>query len=97
MQIPALYGVLELPRTAEAIWQKIKDYLNPLSTGGLEDTSFNARFSSDVGPRAIENLKDVIEQMRVKLQSMRKPADAEALQETYDRWKTIAGINQRVL
>lgn len=97
MGLPPYYSSIVMPRSLKSVWQRFKDALNPRNTGDVADTSFDGSFSSDIDPQAIENLEDVIGQMRTNLQSMRKPADAEALQETYDRWQTIAGINKRVL
>ncbi len=95
MVMPEYNPIIVMPSNLKSIWRRLKDFFR--DAPGISNTSWHGEFESEIDPRAVENLEDVIKLMRSNVQSMRKPDDAESLQETYDRWQTIAGINQRVL
>jgi hypothetical protein len=84
-----------LPRGPSAWFRRVKDWLTV--SWDKYDTSLGATMVSEVPAQAIKNLEDLIEMMEEEYAGLQNSEDADALQETFDRWKTIAGINQRVL
>ena len=84
-----------LPQGPSAWFRRIKDFMS--LSWNKYDTSLGATMVSEVPPQAIKNLEDLIGMMEEEYAGLRRPKDTDALQETLDRWKMIAGINKRVL
>jgi hypothetical protein len=67
---------------------------------------FSTKASSDIAglvltknvtPISQKYLKMYVKEFKKVFQTRRKPKDEKNLQETLDRWQTLAGINKRIL
>jgi hypothetical protein len=95
LEIPSYTYNFMMPRSIGSWARKLKDFFSPHTAG--HNTSWSGDLVSAVPPEAIKNLEDLLGKMKEEVKTLRKPEGDKQLQETYDRWQTIAGINQRVL
>ena len=95
LEIPSYTYNFMMPRSISSWARKLKDFFSPHTAG--HNTSWSGDLVSAVPPEAIKNLEDLLGKMKEEVKTLRKPEGDKQLQETYDRWQTIAGINQRVL
>jgi hypothetical protein len=82
-----------LPKNLRSRFAKLADFFSDQALLRLD----HAKLADQVPDQAIKNMELYVDQMKKAFDELPTPRGDDPLQETYDRWQTIAGINQRVL